>query len=144
MTGAVLTRRVRFTATHRYHRPDWDDIRNHATFGACAAADPHAHDYACDVTVAGAVDAATGMVVDLGLLDRILDVQVVGRLDGNCVNDVFPEFAPGRRIPTCEELAHAIARRVASALAQERPDVRVAAVRVAEDDSLSATWTPEA
>jgi 6-pyruvoyltetrahydropterin/6-carboxytetrahydropterin synthase len=141
---AELTRRVRFTATHRYHRPDWDDIRNYATFGACAALEPHAHDYACDVAVAGEVDAETGMVMNLDVLDRILAGQVGARLGGKCVNDVFPEFAPGRRIPTCEELAHAIGRRLSSALAQESPGVRVASVRVAEDDTLWAIWTAEA
>lgn len=144
MTIAVLTRRVRFTATHRYHRPDWDDIRNHATFGACAADVPHPHDYACDISVAGEVAAGTGMVVDLATLDRLLATLVVDRLHGNCVNDVLPEFAPGRLIPTCEELAHAIGRRVATALAQETHGVRITAVRVAEDDTLSATWSPPA
>ncbi|HVZ48134.1 MAG TPA: 6-carboxytetrahydropterin synthase [Gemmatimonadaceae bacterium] len=141
MPGAALTRRVRFAATHRYHRPDWDDIRNHATFGACAAAEPHGHDYTCDVTIAGDVEPATGMVADLGVLDRVLAQEVVGRLDGRCVNDALPEFAPGRRIPTCEELAHVIAVRVADALAHAGARARVASVRVAEDDTLWATWT---
>lgn len=144
MPGAALTRRVRFRATHRYHRPDWDDVRNHATFGACAAVEPHAHDYACDVTVAGDVDAQTGMVVDLGLLDRVLVEQVVTPLDGRCVNEALAEFAPGRRIPTCEELAHVLAVRVATALAHEGSGARVESVRVAEDDVLSATWTVDA
>ena len=31
-----LTRRVRFSAAHRYRRPDWDDARNERVFGRCA------------------------------------------------------------------------------------------------------------
>ncbi|MEA3247205.1 MAG: 6-carboxytetrahydropterin synthase [Gemmatimonadota bacterium] len=139
--GATLTRRVRFRAAHRYHRPEWDDIRNHATFGACAAADPHAHDYACEVSVGGAVDPLTGMVVDLGLLDRILAEEVVAALEGRVVNEVFPEFAPGGRIPTCEEFARAVAARVDAALTREGCAARVATVRLAEDDTLWATWS---
>jgi 6-pyruvoyltetrahydropterin/6-carboxytetrahydropterin synthase len=142
--GATLTRRVRFRASHRYHRPDWDDIRNHATFGACAAAEPHAHDYTCDVTVGGAVDALTGMVVDLGLLDRVLAAEVVVPLDGHVVNEAFAEFAPGGRIPTCEELARAVAARVDAALTREGGSSRVAKVRVAEDDTLWAEWSRDA
>lgn len=140
MTGASLTRRVRFRASHRYHRPDWDDARNRATFGACAAPAPHAHDYVCDVTVAGPVDATTGMVIDLGVLDEILAREVTGRLDGRVVNEAFDDFAPGRRIPTCEELARVLAERVAGALAAAATTAHIASVRVAEDDSLSAMW----
>ena len=165
MRGASLTRRVRFTATHRYWRPEWDEARNVAVFGACAAPLPHAHDYTCDVTVAGAVDAQTGMVLDLGVLDAILDAAVVRPLHGHSVNDALPEFAAGGLIPTCEELARVIAGRVATALAAAPPTalptapptalptslptslttqpgaVSVRHVRVAEDDSLSATWS---
>lgn len=143
MPGATLTRRVRFAATHRYSRPGWEEARNRATFGDCASAEPHGHHYACDVTVAGIVNSETGMLVDLGLLDRILAAEIVEPLDGRCVNDALPDFAPGRRIPTCEELAHVIAVRVADALGRSGAPVRVASVRVAEDDTLSASWTAD-
>lgn len=147
MPGASLTRRVRFAATHRYWRPEWDDIRNRETFGACAAPEPHGHDYTCDVTVAGALDAQTGMVVDLGVLDRILESEVVRPLNGRSLNEAVPEFRSGGLIPTCEELARLIAARVAAALAAAlagQPAAgRVRSVRVAEDDSLSATWSQD-
>ena len=143
MRGASLTRRVTFSATHRYHRPDWSDLKNRAMFGACASAEPHGHDYACEVTVGGAVDVATGMVVDLALLDAALAEQVVAPLHGQCINDAFAEFAPGARIPTCEELAQVIAARVGAALARAGSAARVISVRVAEDDTLSASWTAD-
>ena len=152
MRGASLTRRVRFTATHRYWRPEWGEARNVALFGACAAPEPHGHDYTCDVTVAGAVDAQTGMVINLGVLDRILEAAVVRPLHGHSLNDALPEFAAGGLIPTCEELARVIAGRVtaalAAALAAALPahpahpgGASVRRVCVAEDDSLSGTWT---
>lgn len=144
MPGASLTRRVRFAATHRYHRPGWDEARNLEVFGACAAAAPHGHDYTCDVTVAGAIDAATGMIVDLGVLDRVLDTTVVRPLNGRSLNEALPECAPGGVIPTCEEVARLIAVRVAHALAAAGTTAVVRAVRLAEDDTLAATWTNEA
>lgn len=141
MRGATLTRRVAFTAAHRYHRPEWSDLENQATFGACASPDPHVHDYVCDVTVAGEVDHATGMVMDLGAFDRILADEVVTPLNGRVVNDSFDEFRPGGLIPTCEELARIIAARVGSALASAGARAHVMTVRVGEDDRLSASWT---
>lgn len=141
--GASLTRRVRFSATHRYYKPEWTERQNVETFGACAAAEPHGHDYACDVTVDGPIAPATGMVLDLGLLDRILDEQVVRPLHGGSLNTALPEFAPGGLIPTCEEVARLIARRVQAALADHETPARVLSVRVAEDETLSAVWTAE-
>ncbi|MDA1080889.1 MAG: 6-carboxytetrahydropterin synthase [Gemmatimonadetes bacterium] len=143
MRGATLTRRVRFSATHRYHRPEWTDAQNRAAFGACAAPEAHGHDYVCDITVGGDLDDSTGMVIDLGLLDRVLDEQVVRRLNGKLVNDAIDTFATGRSIPTCEAMARALAENIAAALATEGARARVASVRVAEDDSLSATWTTD-
>lgn len=144
MRGAALTRRVGFAATHRYHRPDWDEARNREVFGTCAAREPHGHEYTCDVTVAGAIDPTTGMVVDLALLDSVLDAAVVRTLGGRSLNDALPECAPGGVIPTCEEVARLIAIRVGHALAAAGAAAMVRAVRLAEDDTLSATWTSEA
>ena len=56
-------------------------------------------------------------------------------------NDALPECAPGGTIPTCEEVARLIAVRVAQALAAAGATAVVRAVRLAEDDRLSATWT---
>jgi len=134
-----LTRRVRFSATHRYHRPDWDEARNRATFGACAAPEPHGHDYTCTVSVGGPVDPQTGMVLDLGVLDRVLHECVVARYHGTSLNDA-PEFQPGRRIPTCEEVAGVIATQVQAALSAAGATATVREVTVAEDETLSGTW----
>ena len=141
MRGASLTRRVRFSARHRYWRPEWDAARNGSTFGDCAAPEPHGHDYICDVTVSGPLHPETGMVLDLGILDALLLDQVVTPLHGSVVNEAFAEFAPGGLIPTCEELARVIATRISVALQARAVPAKVASVRVAEDDTLSATWT---
>ncbi len=141
MSGTTtLTRRVQFAAAHRYRRPEWDDARNEATFGLCARPNFHGHSYVCDVSVCGAVHRETGMLVDLGLLDSVLQDEVRLRFDHRNINLDVPEFdeATGL-VPTGEELARFIAERVQVRLPA---GVRVTRVVVAEDATLSATYEP--
>jgi 6-pyruvoyltetrahydropterin/6-carboxytetrahydropterin synthase len=138
MPRLSLTRRVHFSAAHRYRRPEWDDARNAATFGKCARPQYHGHTYLCDVTVSGPLDATTGFIVDLGRLDRVLQADVVEVLDHSNLNLDIPAFAEGQRIPTTEELAGWIAERVNAGL--EGTGARVRQVRVAEEPNLWATW----
>lgn len=140
MPVAYLTRSVRFSAAHRYRRPEWDDARNAAVFGACAHPSYHGHSYRCDVTVRGSVDPVTGFCVDLAALDAILRDEVHDRFDHRNLNVDVPEFAEGRAIPTSENLAVLIFSRV-----QERLGVSgvVVEVAVAEDDSMRVTFRGE-
>ena len=137
MAGASLTRRVTFGAAHRYRRPEWDEARNVEVFGLCARPNYHGHTYVCDVTVEGPIDPVTGMIVDLGRLDDVLRREVRDRFDHRNINLDIPEFADGGLIPTGENVARFIFQRVQAALGSAP---RVAEVRVAEDDALSATW----
>jgi 6-pyruvoyltetrahydropterin/6-carboxytetrahydropterin synthase len=131
-----LTRRVSFTATHRYWRSDWSDERNEQTFGGATV--PHAHGYACDVTVRGKIDADTGMLIDLGMLDRVLDREVRARFHGKSISVQVPEFADGKLIPTCENLARFIFERLAGSLTGP---ATLASVIVREDETISAEFT---
>jgi 6-pyruvoyltetrahydropterin/6-carboxytetrahydropterin synthase len=135
MNEATLTRRVAFAAAHRYRRPEWDDERNTAVFGACARPHYHGHTYQCDVSVRGPVDPVTGMVVDLGWLDRVLAEEVGNRFDHRNINLDVPEFGDGGLIPTAENLAAFIMTHVQRALG---PSLEVTRVRVTEDDRLWA------
>ena len=137
MYVASLTRRVSFSAAHRYRRPEWDDEKNEEVFGHCARKQYHGHTYTCDVTVSGPVDETTGMVIDLRVLDDALRVEVVDRFDHRNLNTDVAEFAEGKQIPTGENLARLIAQSVQRALG---PAATVTAVAVAEDATLSATW----
>ena len=135
---ASLTRRVTFSAAHRYRRPEWDEARNTATFGLCARPNFHGHTYVCDVTVQGPIDPDTGMIVDLGLLDRVLATEVRARFDHRNINLDVPEFRDGALIPTGENLARFIFGRVQQALGAT-PEV--ASVVVAEDATLWSSYT---
>ncbi len=133
MPLATLTRRLTFSAAHRYRRPEWSDAKNAEVFGACAHPNWHGHTYTCEVTVGGEIDPQTGFCVDLAALDRVLTERVHARLDHrNLVLDV-PEFAEGRAIPTSENVAWWIAREVQAGLSGT---ARVLRVRLAEMPDL--------
>jgi len=140
MPTASLTRRVNFAAAHRYSRPEWSAQRNRETFGACAHPNFHGHSYTCDVTVRGPIDKETGFVVDLGALDRILASEVRERFDHRNVNLDVPEFADGGLVPSGENLARFIFERVDGALRALGTAATLAAVTVAEDATLRATY----
>ncbi len=133
-----LTRTVGFRAVHRLHRPDWTEARNREAFGPLSDPPGHPHDYRCAVTVSGPIDDRMGMVVDLVELDRILQEEVVVRLDGKHLNEDVPELAYDRMLPTCEAIAMDVYRRIASRLPQ---GVTLERVRVMEDPTLYADCT---
>ena len=138
MSRASLTRAIEFPAGHRYYRDEWDAARNEATFGPCARAPGHGHNYRVEVTVGGEIDPRTGMVVDLAILDRLLDDLVRKPMDHAFLNEL-PEFAGGT-IPTTENLARAIWDRLSPALPSSCSLQRV---RVLEDRNLWADYRPD-
>jgi len=140
MPRLSLTRRVVFAAAHRYRRPEWSEERNLEVFGACARAPWHGHTYTCDVSVAGPLDAMTGFVMDLRALDEILAREVMARFDHRTINTDVPEFAEGRLVPSCENLAAFIAARVQDALG---PRAQVTRVWLSESPTLWAEWTAD-
>jgi 6-pyruvoyltetrahydropterin/6-carboxytetrahydropterin synthase len=115
-----LTRRVRFSAAHRYHRPEWSEARNRDAFGPCANPHGHGHDYLLEVTVEGEVDPLTGFSADLALLDRVLREEVVEPLDHQHQNHAVAAFAPGGLVPTTENILLLLWPRVAARLAPAR------------------------
>ena len=137
---SFLTRRVTFASAHRYRIATWSDEQNERVFGLCARPSYHGHSYVCDVTVSGEIDDTTGMIVDLGVLDRILDVEVKQRFDHRNINVDVAEFGEGKLVPTGENLARFIYEQVGSALRAGGAPARVARVTVAEDATLSASY----
>jgi 6-pyruvoyltetrahydropterin/6-carboxytetrahydropterin synthase len=98
------TRKFTFSSAHRYWRPEWSAEDNTRIFGNLTV--PHGHNYVLEVTVRGAVDPATGMVMDLGEVKRLVGDAVVSRFDHADLNrDTV--FASGA-IPTTENLVRAI------------------------------------
>ncbi len=136
MSLAYLTRRVAFSAAHRYWREDWTEERNRRVFGACANPYGHGHNYALEATIAGEIAADTGYSVDLGALDEAL-AGVVRQLDHQHLNHAIEEFGPRGRIPTTENLLAWMWPR----LEQRLPaGARLHRLRLREDENLWADY----
>lgn len=132
---STLTRRVGFRAEHRYYREDWSPEENSGVFGRAANPEFHGHDYLCDVTVSGAVNESSGMLVDLVALDDVLQREICERFDGRRINLDVPEFRDGGLVPSCEVLARFVFERVQAALGGR---AIVESVIVRESDTLGA------
>ncbi|CAN5277990.1 hypothetical protein BH20GEM2_BH20GEM2_11580 [soil metagenome] len=122
---------MRFSAAHRYHRPEWSEARNRATFGPCANPHGHGHNYLLEVQVVGEPDPETGFCVDLGELDSVLRDEVMEPLDHRHLNHDVEEFAPGELIPTTENLVLWIWERL-----QRRLGASLRRLRLHEDETF--------
>jgi 6-pyruvoyltetrahydropterin/6-carboxytetrahydropterin synthase len=98
---AYLTRRYRFSASHRLHSAEMSEEENRVTFGKCNNPYGHGHNYFLEVTVSGPVDQTTGMVCNLMDLDGFVEREVLSRYDLGNLN-TLQEFA--RTVPTTENL----------------------------------------
>lgn len=101
-----ISRRERFSASHRLSRPDWSEEKNFAVFGKCANPNGHGHNYDLWVTVKGEPDPETSFVVDLSELGRIIKDKVIQHVDHKNL-DLDVPFMKGRYSST-ENLAIAI------------------------------------
>jgi 6-pyruvoyltetrahydropterin/6-carboxytetrahydropterin synthase len=106
-----VTRQVHFNAGHRLYNPARSGAWNKRTFGPCANANGHGHNYVLEATVRGRTDGATGYVLNLVDLKRVMETAVVGPCDHRNLNKdvVFLKDV----IPTAENLVVAFWRRIA-------------------------------
>jgi 6-pyruvoyltetrahydropterin/6-carboxytetrahydropterin synthase len=106
MPQVHITRRERFSSSHRLARKDWSDAKNLEVFGKCSNPNGHGHNYELWVTVKGEQDAGTSFVTDLSKLSRIIKEEVIDHLDHKNI-DVDVPFMRGR-LSSTENLAVAI------------------------------------
>ena len=133
MTGALklsLTRRYRFAASHRLYSPKFSAEDNRRLYGKCANPYGHGHNYVVEVTVAGPVDSATGMIANLGDLDPFVEKEVVEAFDHKYLNEELADFRDC--VPTTENLCRAIYSRL-----KDFPAARLERVRVEETSKNS-------
>ena len=107
-----MTRAVEFSSSLRYWRGDLSDAENRSLYGR--KADVHGHNYRLEVSVIGAPDPVTGMVMDLKDLQVVLDREVMARFDHRDLNRDTPWFE--KDPPTPENVALCIHRLLAEAL----------------------------
>ena len=100
---AYLTISTHFSAAHRLAHPDLSYEENCEIYGKCARPNGHGHNYHIEVTVKGEIDPRTGMMVDLGALQKVIEAQVVEPFDHTFLNKDIAYFA--KVVPTAENIA---------------------------------------
>lgn len=131
-----LTRRYHFAASHRLHSPRLSEPENRRVYGKCSHAHGHGHNYVVEVTVAGPVDPATGMVAHLADLDAFVAQHVLEPFDHMNLNEDVPPFR--NHVPTTENLCLEIFRRL-----RAFPAARLARIRLEETGKNSFEYFGE-
>jgi 6-pyruvoyltetrahydropterin/6-carboxytetrahydropterin synthase len=98
----TVTRRLRFSAAHRLHNPMLSAEENRRLFGRDNNPGGHGHNYVLEVSVTGEIDDRTGYVLDLGELKRIVEEEILDRLDHRHMNVDVPFLRDVN--PTCENV----------------------------------------
>ncbi len=130
----TITKIVKFCASHRYWKPEWDEARNRQAFGACANPYGHGHNYVLEVTLRGPVDAETGMIVDLKEVKAALEELVLEKLDHQFLNEAVPHFRA--HLPTTENIVLYLRELLRGAF----PGIALHRLRLWESEDLCATW----
>jgi 6-pyruvoyltetrahydropterin/6-carboxytetrahydropterin synthase len=119
-------RRESFNAAHQLCDPALSEEENRQLFGKCV--NLHGHNYVLEVAVTGAMDDATGFVIDLKQLADLMCREIIQHVDHRNLNtDVL--WLAGR-IPTAENLAIAFFERLRPGL----PEGTLRSVKVWETD----------
>lgn len=129
MSIVRLTKRIEFSASHRYHNPNWSETRNRAVFGSCNNIHGHGHNYLLEATVEGSVDPATGMVVNLYDLKLVM-AEVIEEFDHKDLSLDTPYFKG--LIPTTENLAVVLWKKIEERLRGGR----LSSLRLFEEEDL--------
>lgn len=120
---AYFGRRYMLSASHRLHADALSAEQNRAAYGKCNNPHGHGHNYIVEVLVGGAVDAETGMVLNMVALDETVRSRVVDRFDHTNLN-LDPLFL--NQVPTTENLCRTVFELLKDALpAGELEYVRV-------------------
>jgi 6-pyruvoyltetrahydropterin/6-carboxytetrahydropterin synthase len=103
----TLTRRYHFSASHRLHSSVLSAVENQRLYGKCNNPFGHGHDYILEVTAAGPIDSATGLILSRAALDRLVEEKILRIFANRNLNLDVPEFQS--LVPTTENIALVIA-----------------------------------
>ena len=131
-----LSRRYRFSASHRLHSAQLGEEENWRVYGKCNNPFGHGHNYVVEVAVSGPVHEATGMIANLADLDAFVDSEVIEPFDHKYLNEEIAEFR--EKVPTTENICIEIFNRL-----RRFPRARLERVRVEETGLNSFEYAGE-
>ncbi len=100
MSNPYITKVFHFCAAHQYGNSDWSGEKNKRVFGPDARV--HGHNYKLEVTVTGEINSDTGFLIDLGELSKIVNDNVLSKLDHSQFEKDLPWFK--NKQPSSENL----------------------------------------
>jgi 6-pyruvoyltetrahydropterin/6-carboxytetrahydropterin synthase len=131
-----LSRRYRFSASHRLHSAKLGEVENRRVYGKCNNPYGHGHNYVVEVVVSGPVDQATGMIANLSDLDAFVESEVIEPFDHKYLNEEIAEFRES--VPTTENICIEIFNRL-----RRFPRATLERVRVEETGLNSFEYSGE-
>ena len=103
----TLTRRYRFSASHRLDSAVLSREENERVFGKCNNPYGHGHDYVLEVTVAGEPDVVSGLILPVSRLDGLVAGKILRLFHNRYINVDVGQFA--RLTPTTENVTQVVA-----------------------------------
>jgi 6-pyruvoyltetrahydropterin/6-carboxytetrahydropterin synthase len=129
-----LTRRYRFSASHRLHALSLSAEENRRLYGKCNNPFGHGHNYVVEVSARGPADDVTGTAVNPAVLDALVNRQVIAAFDHR---DLSSEIERFQDLPaTSENVAVEICRRLKTHWGEAFPGAwpKLEKIRIAETD----------
>jgi 6-pyruvoyltetrahydropterin/6-carboxytetrahydropterin synthase len=130
----TLTRRYSFSASHRLHSAQLSEAENQRLYGKCNNPYGHGHNYVVEVTLAGPINPATGMIANLAELDAFVQEKVLADFDHRYINEEIPAFR--MTVPTTENLCIEIYNRL-----RAFPGAKLDRVRIEETSKNSFEYS---
>lgn len=103
--NVTFTRAYHFSASHRLNCGDLTAEQNRTVYGKCNNPHGHGHNYRVEVSVSGAIDRETGMVINLADLDATVMPAVVERFH---LANLNADSLFQTEVPTTENLCRAV------------------------------------
>jgi len=81
-----ITRREHFSASHILFNQNLDEKDNAELFGKCNSL--HGHNYFLEVTFCGETDKKSGYMIDLKMLKKLINDEIISKVDHKNLNDI--------------------------------------------------------
>ena len=136
----LLTKKIEFSASHRYWNPNLTESENVALFGKAASLSGHGHNFQLEVTVEGEIDENTGMIINLFDLKDILK-EILKKFDHKYLNEDNISFKS--LIPTPENIAKTLWDIIETELERKDVSCSLYKIRLYETDDLYVDYWRE-
>ena len=98
-----ITRREHFSSAHRLFLPEYSGAQNEDVFGKFSNTNWHRHNYILFITIKGEPDPATGLVIHLRHVSKLIEEKILKKVDHKNLN-LEVDFLKGK-VPTSENVA---------------------------------------